>query len=85
VDVERATELYARGMSLTEIAEHLGLTSDPIRWHLRRARVGLRPPGRPKVTTYPTRSPLSVAHILTDALARQEAISVRDTVISAPP
>jgi hypothetical protein len=80
VDVKRAAELYARGMSLREVAAHLGVTPDAIRWQLRQAGVAMRPPGRPKATKGRAR-PRQWREILTDALARQEAISVRATAI----
>jgi hypothetical protein len=79
--VERAAELYGRGMSLREVAAHLGATSDTIRWHLRQAGVTMRPPGRPKATKARAR-PRQWREILTDALARQVVISVRSAVSS---
>jgi orotate phosphoribosyltransferase-like protein len=39
MDVERAAELYTGGMSLSEVATHLGVAPDTARRHLRQAGV----------------------------------------------
>jgi transposase-like protein len=81
--VERAAELYTGGMSLSEVATHFGVAPDTVRRHLRQAGVTMRPVGRPRPASARVRSrPRQWRDILTAALAQQEAISVRGTVIS---
>jgi hypothetical protein len=66
-------------MSLREVAAQLDVSPDAIRWHLRRAGVAMRPPGRQKPTALRA-PPRQWREILTDALAREEVINVRGTV-----
>jgi hypothetical protein len=52
VDVKRAAELYAQGWTLSEIGAELGVQSNIIHDHLRRAGVTMRPvdaPTRPNL------------------------------------
>jgi hypothetical protein len=47
VDVERAAELYAQGWTLSQIGAELGVRSNVVHDHLRRAGVTMRPVGAP--------------------------------------
>jgi hypothetical protein len=47
VDVERAAELYAEGWTLSQIGAELGVRSNVVHDHLRRAGVTMRPAGAP--------------------------------------
>jgi hypothetical protein len=47
VDVKRAAELYSQGWTLSEIGAELGVQSNIIHDHLRRAGVTMRPVGAP--------------------------------------
>jgi hypothetical protein len=47
VDVERAAELYAQGWTLSQIGAELGVRSNVVHDHLRRAGVTMRPIGAP--------------------------------------
>jgi hypothetical protein len=47
VDVNRAAELYAQGWTLSEIGAELGVRSNIVHDHLRRAGVAMRPVGAP--------------------------------------
>jgi hypothetical protein len=51
VDVERAAELYAQGWTLSQIGAELGVQSNIVHDHLRRAGVTMRPVG---AHTHPT-------------------------------
>ena len=47
MDVERAAELYAQGSTLSQIGAELGVRSNVVHDHLRRAGVTMRPVGAP--------------------------------------
>jgi hypothetical protein len=47
VDVERAAELYTQGWTLSQIGAELGVRSNVVHDHLRRAGVTMRPIGAP--------------------------------------
>ena len=47
MDVKRAAELYAQGWTLSQIGAELGVQSNIVHDHLRRAGVTMRPVGAP--------------------------------------
>ena len=47
MDVKRAAELYAQGRTLSQIGAELGVQSNIVHDHLRRAGVTMRPVGAP--------------------------------------
>ncbi len=88
MDVDHAAELYRAGLSLRDVAEHLGVapqhrpqTPSPGRCdHAAASIPGTADAGTNAVTR--TGRPRAWGDILSDALADQEAISVRGTVTS---